>query len=147
MKNIYCLSLVDAREFCKNFTFDAKLSLKSLSNVNYFNYLSDNRRKCVYIQREKSESKNIFETYNENVEKQKKQKMFVYMSNSHFSIWSWHHWKDIECHDVFLTYSDDVIVIDIFIWDHILEILLSHEYANWVNFSSLSFNQVKVRSA
>ena len=70
--------------------------------------------------------------------------MFVYMSNSHLSIWLWHHWEDIECHDVFLTYNNDAIVIEIFTWNHILEILLSHEYANWVNFSSLSFNQIKV---
>ena len=76
----------------------------------------------------------------------RKQKMLVYMSNFHFLIWFWHYWKDIECHDILLTYDNDVIVIDIFIWDHILEILLSHEYACWVSFSSLSSSQARASS-
>ena len=65
------------------------------------------------------------------------------MSNSHLSIWPRHHWEDIECHDVFLTYSNDAIVIEISTWDHILEILLPHEYASWVNFSSLPSSQAR----
>ena len=69
LKKNRCLSLAGARRPRRGPTHDAKLSLELPSSTNYFNYLSDNRREYVYIQREKNESKIIFETYNENVEK------------------------------------------------------------------------------